>query len=340
MTYSKRRPQNNPKVAIIIKKSSPPQPGHTVVQSLWMKIPDDRSSPNLQISSCCLLLASTLIYRVELKLSFRVVATRKTPKTIPVDNKLSSIQRLLDEPGRPSKLASKHPKKSDMRLCSSLTLFLLGSAALRTTAFVPVARQRAVSRPFSAPLRDAPLDTKESEKFLRQEIAERNSIVEQEELYYFLDGATLNADLKDEEATSTTRTTATTTTTPRDRKSLQTKLDRLTKTRPYPLFLAEKAVELVESTVGDLQKVFQSSSSAADEWTATTTMASKRERVLILGTGWGAAAFLKDIDTSLYDVTVISPRNYFLFTPMLAGASVGTVEYRSITQPVREVRDV
>jgi len=36
-------------------------------------------------------------------------------------------------------------------------------------------------------------------------------------------------------------------------------------------------------------------------------------------------------------VTVISPRNYFLFTPMLAGASVGTVEYRSITEPIREI---
>jgi len=34
---------------------------------------------------------------------------------------------------------------------------------------------------------------------------------------------------------------------------------------------------------------------------------------------------------------VISPRNHFVFTPMLAGASVGTVEYRSITEPIREV---
>jgi hypothetical protein len=234
-----------------------------------------------------------------------------------------------------------------MRLCSSsLTLFLLGSTALGTTkAFVvPMARHR----PLSAPLRNAPLDTKESEKFLRQEIAERNSIVEQEELYYFLDGATLNADLNDKEqvpsTTASATKTTTTTTTARNRKSLQATLERLTKTRPYPLFLAEKAVELVESTVGDFQKVFPSSSSTtAEEWTPTTTKtttaSNKREKVLILGTGWGAAAFLKDIDTDLYDVTVISPRNYFLFTPMLAGASVGTVEYRSITQPVREVRD-
>ena len=63
-----------------------------------------------------------------------------------------------------------------------------------------------------------------------------------------------------------------------------------------------------------------------------------KERIIVLGTGWGAASFLKSIDCNKYDVTVISPRNYFVFTPMLAGASVGTVEFRSITEPVREVR--
>ena len=28
---------------------------------------------------------------------------------------------------------------------------------------------------------------------------------------------------------------------------------------------------------------------------------------------------LKDLDTALYDVVVVSPRNYFLFTPLLPG---------------------
>jgi len=59
------------------------------------------------------------------------------------------------------------------------------------------------------------------------------------------------------------------------------------------------------------------------------------EKVVVLGTGWGAASFLKDADTDAFDVTVVSPRNFFLFTPMLAGSSVGTVEYRSITEPIR-----
>jgi hypothetical protein len=64
---------------------------------------------------------------------------------------------------------------------------------------------------------------------------------------------------------------------------------------------------------------------------------SKKEKVVILGAGWGSASFLKGIDTQRYDVTIISPRNYFIYTPMLAGSAVGTVDIRSITQPIREV---
>ena len=36
------------------------------------------------------------------------------------------------------------------------------------------------------------------------------------------------------------------------------------------------------------------------------------------------------------EVTVVSPRNYFLFTPMLAGAALGTLEPRSIIEPIRD----
>jgi len=63
----------------------------------------------------------------------------------------------------------------------------------------------------------------------------------------------------------------------------------------------------------------------------------KRPRIVILGTGWGAYAFLKTIDATMYDIVIISPRNYFLFTPMLAASAVGTVEFRSITEPIRNV---
>lgn len=62
----------------------------------------------------------------------------------------------------------------------------------------------------------------------------------------------------------------------------------------------------------------------------------KREKIVILGTGWGAHALVKSLDASTFDVTVISPRNYFVFTPMLAGAATGTVELRSITGELKK----
>jgi hypothetical protein len=102
------------------------------------------------------------------------------------------------------------------------------------------------------------------------------------------------------------------------------RIDKVTKERPYPLFLAEKVFSILPS----------SSSSQSNNYPSNNN---EKERIIVLGTGWGAAAFLKTIDCNKYDVTVISPRNYFVFTPMLAGASVGTVEFRSITEPVREV---
>jgi NADH dehydrogenase FAD-containing subunit len=112
---------------------------------------------------------------------------------------------------------------------------------------------------------------------------------------------------------------------------LTAKIERMMKPRAYPLFLAEKGAVIVEDTISSFTGKKNSGKSVA------AVNGAQKERIVILGTGWGAAAFLKDIDTDRYDVTVISPRNHFLFTPMLAGASVGTVEYRSITESIREI---
>ncbi|KAL2619870.1 hypothetical protein R1flu_000075 [Riccia fluitans] len=64
---------------------------------------------------------------------------------------------------------------------------------------------------------------------------------------------------------------------------------------------------------------------------------SKRKKLVLLGTGWGGMSFLKDINTSLYDVQVISPRNYFVFTPLIPNVTNGTVEARSIAEPIRRM---
>lgn len=60
-----------------------------------------------------------------------------------------------------------------------------------------------------------------------------------------------------------------------------------------------------------------------------------RPRVVVVGSGWGAHALLKIIETEDYHVICVSPRPYFIFTPMLAACTTGTVEYRSIVEPIR-----
>lgn len=58
---------------------------------------------------------------------------------------------------------------------------------------------------------------------------------------------------------------------------------------------------------------------------------------MILGSGWAAHSLIKVLDLSLVsNVTLISPRNYFFFTPLLSATAVGTVEFRSIVDPVRK----
>lgn len=112
---------------------------------------------------------------------------------------------------------------------------------------------------------------------------------------------------------------------------LTKEMERLVEKRPYPLFLMEKAAKYLVDDV--LHPPNHSREAQLPQEKGTT----KKEKLVILGAGWGSAAVLQGIDNSRYDVTVISPRNYFLFTPMLAGASVGTVNVRSITQPIRDV---
>lgn len=62
-----------------------------------------------------------------------------------------------------------------------------------------------------------------------------------------------------------------------------------------------------------------------------------KPRLVVLGTGWGSVAMLKQLNPDDYHVTVISPSNHFLFTPMLPSATVGTLELRSLVEPVRRI---
>ncbi|XP_066375930.1 external alternative NAD(P)H-ubiquinone oxidoreductase B1, mitochondrial-like [Miscanthus floridulus] len=62
-----------------------------------------------------------------------------------------------------------------------------------------------------------------------------------------------------------------------------------------------------------------------------------KKKVLVLGTGWAGTSFLKNLDCSRYEVKVISPRNYFAFTPLLPSVTCGTVEARSIVESIRRI---
>lgn len=63
----------------------------------------------------------------------------------------------------------------------------------------------------------------------------------------------------------------------------------------------------------------------------------KKKKVVVLGTGWAGTSFLKNLKDPSYEVQVVSPRNYFAFTPLLPSVTCGTVEARSIVEPVRNI---
>ncbi|KAJ2650596.1 hypothetical protein IWW40_002333 [Coemansia sp. RSA 1250] len=67
------------------------------------------------------------------------------------------------------------------------------------------------------------------------------------------------------------------------------------------------------------------------------TKSQERERLVVLGSGWGAVAVLKTLDRDKYNVVVVSPDNYFIFTPLLPSATVGTVEFRSVLESIRRI---
>ncbi|XP_027338117.1 external alternative NAD(P)H-ubiquinone oxidoreductase B2, mitochondrial-like [Abrus precatorius] len=76
---------------------------------------------------------------------------------------------------------------------------------------------------------------------------------------------------------------------------------------------------------------------AYGEAVAPEAAVTEKKKVVVLGTGWAATSFLKNLNNSKYEVQVVSPRNYFAFTPLLPSVTCGTVEARSIVEPVRNI---
>jgi len=66
----------------------------------------------------------------------------------------------------------------------------------------------------------------------------------------------------------------------------------------------------------------------------------KRPKVIVLGSGWGAASFIEGMseeEAQMYDITLVSPRNHFLYTPLLPTCAMGSIEERSIVTPMRRI---
>ncbi|OJA16568.1 hypothetical protein AZE42_03842 [Rhizopogon vesiculosus] len=67
----------------------------------------------------------------------------------------------------------------------------------------------------------------------------------------------------------------------------------------------------------------------------TSSAPRSKQRLVILGSGWGGYEILRAIDKKRWNVTMVSPTNAFNFTPLLASCAVGTLEFRCAVEPVR-----
>ncbi|KAG5052760.1 Internal alternative NAD(P)H-ubiquinone oxidoreductase A1, mitochondrial [Glycine soja] len=68
------------------------------------------------------------------------------------------------------------------------------------------------------------------------------------------------------------------------------------------------------------------------------TQAHEKPRVVVLGSGWAGCRLMKGLDTAIYDVVCVSPRNHMVFTPLLASTCVGTLEFRTVAEPIARIQ--
>lgn len=62
---------------------------------------------------------------------------------------------------------------------------------------------------------------------------------------------------------------------------------------------------------------------------ASSTNQETPEKIVILGSGWAALSALRKCASPNKSIVVVSPRPHFLYTPLLASSSVGTITLRS-----------
>jgi len=62
-------------------------------------------------------------------------------------------------------------------------------------------------------------------------------------------------------------------------------------------------------------------------------VARQQKRIVVVGTGWAGFRFLGKLDRKQFDVVVISPRDHFISTPLLAVSNPSVNRARSDSQP-------
>lgn len=64
---------------------------------------------------------------------------------------------------------------------------------------------------------------------------------------------------------------------------------------------------------------------------------STKPKLVVVGGGWGAVSTLQSLNAGDYHVTVVTGETFTTFTPLLPSAAVGTVQVRSLVEPIRKV---
>lgn len=66
--------------------------------------------------------------------------------------------------------------------------------------------------------------------------------------------------------------------------------------------------------------------------------ATTKPTVVVIGTGWAGSYCVRDLNPNLCNVAVLSQRNHMVFTPLLPQTCTGTLEFRSVCEPIQRVQ--
>lgn len=61
-----------------------------------------------------------------------------------------------------------------------------------------------------------------------------------------------------------------------------------------------------------------------------------KTRVVILGSGWAGYVLSRKLDPKKHHITIVSPRSYLVFTPLLNDTVAGTLDFSNVIEPVRD----